>query len=327
MKFDRKHLFFIPILFLLGGFFGALLFEHWEDEETTVEKSLRATSMNFEGGKLTNPLLDCAEINTASDRKVLEAKHKVEELIANQKRTSHIADASVYFRDLNNGPWFGVNATNADFYPASLLKVPLMMAVYKQAMLQPGFINKQVEVTDNGFNNIETIKSSNYLKKGQVKSVADVVESMVKYSDNNASHILNGIVDQGIYDETYKDLGIELPDKPDYFISVRTYASFFRILYNATYLWEPFSQHALELLTESEYKDGLVAGVPGNVKVAHKFGERQLPGQKQLHDCGIIYNGNNPYVLCVMTRGQDNAELAETIKNISETVYDTLNGK
>jgi hypothetical protein len=88
---------------------------------------------------------------------------------------------------------------------------------------------------------------------------------------------------------------------------------------------------ALELLTKTDFDKGLVAGVPSGTLVAHKFGEKTIntvgiSGQinntiHELHDCGIIYIPNDPYFLCVMTKGNDFETLASVIKDISGIVW------
>jgi len=57
--------------------------------------------------------------------------------------------------------------------------------------------------------------------------------------------------------------------------------------------------------------------------VASRFGERAHgpAGAKQLHDCGIVYCPRRPYLLCVMTRGDDFQELTGTIRDLSRLVY------
>jgi hypothetical protein len=110
--------------------------------------------------------------------------------------------------------------------------------------------------------------------------------------------------------------------------SVLTYAAFFRILYNGTYLSKEMSDLALEQLAASEFRAGLRAGVPEIVPVAHKFGERSdASGMKQLHDCGIVYYTRHPYLLCVMTRGADFAALADAIATISRTVFEEIDAQ
>jgi hypothetical protein len=103
------------------------------------------------------------------------------------------------------------------------------------------------------------------------------------------------------------------------------YMHFFRILYNATYLRRTRAQQALEMLSHTGFNAGLVAGVPGDTVVSHKFGERTSHGdgttRRELHDCGIVYFPGHPYGICVMTEGSDFTDLASVIADISGTAY------
>jgi hypothetical protein len=44
----------------------------------------------------------------------------------------------------------------------------------------------------------------------------------------------------------------------------------------------------------------------------------------ELHDCGIVYLNNNPYIITVMTRGTDMEKLAEAVATISKMTYENL---
>lgn len=77
-------------------------------------------------------------------------------------------------------------------------------------------------------------------------------------------------------------------------------------------------------MSQTEFKEGLNRGLPAEITVAHKFGERDLGQQKELHDCGIVYYPNQPYLLCVMTKGADFDDLSETIGEISKLVYNFI---
>lgn len=114
------------------------------------------------------------------------------------------------------------------------------------------------------------------------------------------------------------------------YMSPKSYAFFYRVLYGSTYLTRAMSEKALELLTTPDFTDGLVAGVPAHTTVAQKFGEHSFEGvpdteSKQLHDCGIVYHPEHPYLLCVMTKGSDFQRLSKVIKEVSETVYTAAN--
>ena len=103
------------------------------------------------------------------------------------------------------------------------------------------------------------------------------------------------------------------------------YAKIFINLHNAEYLTKDKSNYALLLLSQTTFYEGIVHGVPITIKVAHKFGERETMYSQQLHDCGIVYYPEHPYVLCIMTNGKDTKTLSKVISGISETVYRDVN--
>ena len=87
------------------------------------------------------------------------------------------------------------------------------------------------------------------------------------------------------------------------------------------------SNRALGILSESMFKDGIVAGVPKGTIVAHKFGEQKNGNVQQLHDCGIVYYKPNPHLLCVMTQGDNIDELKPVIQDVSKKVYEEVKGR
>ncbi len=287
--------------------------------------SVRAeTYERHEGAyKLINPLLEC--VTDENQFKLLTSfRQKVEALIQRipKEKTTHV---SVYFRDLNNGPWFGINEKET-FTPASLLKVPIMISYYKQAEDEPQVLNKKInfhgkpdEIAS------QVVKPSTGVEQGHYYTVEELIRRMIVYSDNVSLNLLARNVPEAWVRRTYKDFGMPTPsDDEENFMTVKNYASFFRILFNSSYLNRSFSEKSLMHLTQTEFKQGIVSGVPASVTVAHKFGERVIqsgPDKLQLHDCGIVYYPSHPYLICIMTRGDDMDELAQTIRNVSELVY------
>jgi len=109
----------------------------------------------------------------------------------------------------------------------------------------------------------------------------------------------------------------------------KEYSLFFRILRNGTYLTDELSEKALQILSQSDYNEGLEAGVPQGTAVSHKFGEHLLLGAngqqtEEFHDCGIIYSSQTPYLLCIMTKGKNYSDLEETIKKLSSLSYEEV---
>jgi beta-lactamase class A len=272
----------------------------------------------------TSPLLECSDYDSISNKTVNEVKEEVSALIQDWEKKPEVEKISVYFRDLNNGPWFGLGEKE-EFIPGSLLKVPLMISVLREAMENPNILDREVLlVKDESFK--QEIASSASLEFGKKYTIAQLVEAMIRFSDNSAADALFKNLKAERLEQSYSDLGISVPQNDQYTVSVRTYASFFRILYNATYVSQAYSEKALYLLANTEFNDGIVAGVPSSVFVAHKFGERfdEKTGLKQLHDCGIIYLPNRPYLLCIMSKGSNVKVLEEVTADVSRIIYRKL---
>jgi beta-lactamase class A len=152
-----------------------------------------------------------------------------------------------------------------------------------------------------------------------------LLERMITESDNESAYLLYRFVGDELAGEVYTELGLPVPfANQDYNVRVRDYATFFRILYNATYLSPESSERALELLTRSDFDKGISAGIPAGIPIANKFGERDYgrAGDSQLHDCGIVYAPKRPYMLCIMTQGSGIERLSEVIRDISAAVYE-----
>jgi beta-lactamase class A len=281
------------------------------------------------GYLLINPLLDCYELTPSKMRVMKEAESKIKAYIAEVKQEKNLETVSVYVRDLSNGPWFGINEDSV-YSPASLLKVPVLIAALKEAQQDGSFFTRKTLFDPEQKNKYSAnIQGEKHIQPGNSYTMKELMESMIVYSDNDAADLLIRNISRENYNEVFLELGIDLSKHApaDNFLSVKEYAAFFRILYNATHLNKNMSEKALALLSLSKYKRGIVAGVPEKTLVAHKFGERSFPESniKQLHDCGIIYKPDKPYLLCIMTRGHDFKKQEDVISEISKIIYESLN--
>lgn len=242
-----------------------------------------------------------------------------------------VDDIAVYFRDLNNGPWFGIKEKEP-FFPGSLLKIPIMMGYLEEAERDPSIMKQQIKYERRLFPSDQYVKPAEEMQEGRSYTIEELIYRMIVNSDNSAAYLLRKFDSEDVYYKVYKDLQIpvayENANEPPYNISVRKYASFFRILFNASYLDKEMSNKALGLLSNAKFREGLVKGIPSDVPAAHKFGERNITDtQKQFHDCGIVYYPKYPYLLCVMTRGSDFDNLVSVIQDISRLVYEEVDSQ
>jgi beta-lactamase class A len=93
------------------------------------------------------------------------------------------------------------------------------------------------------------------------------------------------------------------------------------------------SNQALALLSRADFNYGIKQAIPSSIEVAEKFGERSVIDSRsgrvfsrELHDCGLVYYPDHPYLLCVMTEGPDFNELLATIREISAAAYNFVDG-
>ena len=168
--------------------------------------------------------------------------------------------------------------------------------------------------------------TSKTLQPGHSYTIQELLHYMIAYSDNDATLLLLQHINLEVYNKVFTDIGLPKPSfKFDEFLmTARQYSLFMKELYNASYLSIPVSEYAVNLLTECDFKEGLLKKLPPNVMVAHKFGESGYRNIFELHESGIIYMGKNAYLLTVMTRGTDSKYLGGLIADISYQVFNKV---
>jgi beta-lactamase class A len=325
MRERSKKIIYLLLVILASA--GSFYYGRLSVKLPAMPKEKAEAELRLAGYKFVNPLLECEIFDATPANSALLEKMKQE--IRSRLALSSQASSSIYFRDLNNGPWIGINERDK-FTPASLMKVPLLMAGFKSREKDRAFFDKKVLYVKQQEPFEANIKSPIALKNGLQYDLWRIVESMIINSDNDAASLLLEKLDRQSLKSVFHDLKVPDPEggPTEDYMSVKDYASFFRILYNASYLSNEDSEQALKLLSQSVFDQGLVAGLPKDIIVAHKFGERKYEKQgqeiKQLHDCGIIYADKKNYILCVMSRGDDFVELEKIIADISRIVYNNF---
>ncbi len=282
---------------------------------------------------LINPYLSCGDSTLLGKQEYTELKTNLNLYIEEQKKEGKVKTVGIWFRDLQFGPTFGIN-DRIDFIPASLLKLPLAMTFFNLSESDPELFKNIV--TYSGIVSVpkQTFIPQNQLEYDKTYTIDELIYRAIVYSDNVAAQLLFDYLNKNYSDnllsQTYRDLGILEPgtnlDKA--VVNTKEYGSIFRMLYNLAYLNQDNSEKLLSILTKADFVGGIRQGIPDGVSVAEKFGERLLDnGEKQLHSCGIIYYPKNPYLLCVMTRGNNFNELKKVIDEISKKVYQEFNSR
>jgi beta-lactamase class A len=259
-------------------------------------------------------------------------RQKTEDLAQSLLDSGEASHISVYFQSLNSGYWFGLNE-HEKFKPASLMKFYWLIAAFKEAERNPDILKKQVTI-DQVFDGMrQAFRPEEELVAGSTHTIAVLLERMIRYSDNTAGITVSYVIPAATLEQVYRDFAVPFdPNSDSDIVSVKLLSMALLSLYSSSYLSPANSQKALEILGGAEFDKGLRAGVPENVKVAHKFGERGVYNPdgsvvQQLHNCGIVYHPRFPYILSVMTRGEDPEKLASIITSISRMVYSEVNAR
>lgn len=336
MKFFLKRvpLYFIFLFTIIGALFSFLLFSFTNKNAVVLNgnaslQPVYSNSCGFEikrlaGRKFIKPLL-LAE-RSCEDESFNSIKTSLAGLINNLKSSNDISDASVYIRVFQRGLWASLN-DEIKYQPGSLFKVPLLMTYLRISEEKPGFLNTRITfntITDEAKGlKQEFLKRT--IKIGGTYTYRELFTYMICHSDNNATMLLMNSIPFSEFQKTFTDMGLSSDlTKNDAVISAKDYSSFWIALYNGSYLNFDDSEYALSLLSQSDFTEGMMKGIPDNVKVSHKFGEKGDANNHAFSEAGIVYANNTPYLISIMTQGKNQDKLPKAIQQISALVFNNI---
>jgi beta-lactamase class A len=254
------------------------------------------------------------------------------------------AEVSLALKDLESGEELLIHAEEM-MHAASLMKVPVMIEVFRRAERAKFSLTDKIPVT-NQFKSIVDGSSYSLLVTddsdediyqliGEELSIRDLAEHMITVSSNLATNILMELVGAVNVMETMKEMGIY---NMEVLRGVEDTKAYERGLNNRTDALSMMQvmlsiaegkavspgacKEMIEIMTQQKFRDKIPAGIPEGVKVANKTGSITRID----HDAAIVFpEGQRPYVLVVLTRGIEKREEAEQlISRLSRTIYQSL---
>jgi beta-lactamase class A len=256
-------------------------------------------------------------------------------------RDAGAADVAVAFHDLALGEELLIQA-DVTFHPASTIKVPIMMEVFRQAEEKTLALddriavkNDFVSIADGSHFSLQAADDSEtglYRRIGERLAIRELVKLMITESSNVATNILVERVTPDRATAFMRRLGTK-----DVHVvrGVEDNKAYARGLNNATtarglmqilvrladraVVSAKASEEMLAILRGQKFNEGIPAGLPAGTPVAHKTGSFA----KVYHDAAIVEPpGRKPYVLVVLTRGIEKEPRAnELVAEISRKVY------
>lgn len=313
-----KHIILAALMLALGWYTHGWYHKH----SSGINRTVRLGNYRF-----ISPLLD-VELPEGYDarREPIPFKNTIKKYIDSQIKEGKIKNASVYFRDLSDGPWFGINE-QINYNAASLLKVPIMIAWLKRAEQNPTELERTYTFREDLFPGWQqSIKPARTLSDGVAYTVETLLGYMLNESDNRAMWLLYENLKPQELDDVLDSMDIiNSTESGENTITVHGYSGFFRILYNASYLNRQMSDKALRIMSHQNFPNGIELGLPKGTVFSGKFGEHVTSNSEtfiqQVHEFGIVYHPKGPYIIGIMTTGSNISAQLAVLQQVSAITY------
>jgi beta-lactamase class A len=269
------------------------------------------------------------------DSKLVAAESAIRDRIAESG-----ADVAVYFKTLDGKAEWSFRAEDV-FHAASTMKVPVMIELFRQVKQGRLKLDDQL-VIKNQFHSIVdgspyTLNSGDdsedgmYKAEGQSRTLKQLCELMITVSSNFATNLLIEKLGVENIRATVHDLGADgvnvlrgVEDAKAYEkgLSNTTTARGLAILLQAIAKGKAVDNEGckemIAILQRQKFNEGIPAGLPGGISVAHKTGEIT----KIHHDAAIVF-AKRPFVLVILVRGvSDKKESSALMADVSRNLYE-----
>ncbi len=238
------------------------------------------------------PLLDPMRF-FAEPRDLLTTVQPVREDLRDLFEKEDLKFTSLYFEYINTGANISLNP-DIRILPASLIKVPLAMAVMKKIERDEWELYNELVMTkedrDAGWWDV-------YMKypMGSPITIQNLLEEMLLSSDNTAYRILYRNLSLDEVRDVFISLGLDDFFDQEWKVTAKEYTRLIRSLYTSNYLTPEHSQLLLDILSRTEYDDYLGQGIPNDAWFAHKIWENE--SKTVILDAGLVYIGNRVYLI------------------------------
>lgn len=321
-----------PLGAVLAALLSSTYYERGKPTAATSTSTIAAPTCDYSvnrvrGFKYVRPLLALEPACESPAFALVE--HRIDSAVTALRAKGVLTNASVYLRDLTNASWMSYNDT-AHYFPGSMLKLPVLIAWLRMAEDQPGLLDRKYvfKGKEPGWP-VPDFPPARELEVGRSYSVRELLERMIVESDNLATSVLTRNIEPAKFEGIFSELGFVRPSRGQsaYPMTAREYANFWKALYNGGLLPPEDADYALGLLSRSAFKSGMRSGIGSGLDIASKFGEAGMTGAKQLHESGIVYLKDHPYMITIMTLGPDMYALPPVLAELSGIVHEHMASK
>lgn len=245
-----------------------------------------------------------------------------------QASNAYPGRVGIYLKDLHTGKTWEYNADRL-FPSASLVKVPIMAAVFEKIKLGAITLDTQIRLTRR--DRVGGSGSLKWVRDGTSLSVMEIIYKMITESDNTATRMLIDYVGMDYLEDNFKKLGLVQTNicqtgmslasgrvKNDNYTTPREMAGLMERIYAGELVNREASQFMLEVLKHNKSKSRLRKGLPLGWEIGHKTGLLR----RACHDAGIVFSPRGDYVIAVLTSEAPNYTAAKNfISKVAKLTY------
>src|SRR5829696_8245436 len=353
-----------------------VVFAHWDGESWRAEKSVRADEPDYAkndvvplagvpedliqylypenvfAAKVPEPTIEKMNLKDlprvespefSSTEPVMDGvpesdRERVEKVLGEARKEieGYNGVAGLYVRDINEGFGYGIRP-DEQFFTASIIKVPIMVAVYRKVDEGDLSFSQEIEIKEEDW-----AAGAGWLqwkKAGTKQTVGDLLLLMMTQSDNVAPNALVRTVggpehvnevarSMGAKDTLlYQKLSSERAAIPqlDNRSTPRDMATMMQQIADGEAASDKSCQYMIELMDLNELDWWLDAGLPADVYAANKAGWLY----EVYDDVGIVRAGDRPYVIAILSKyGTGNVDRGRLmIEDLSRIVWESQNGE
>lgn len=239
--------------------------------------------------------------------------------------------AGIVVQDLAGGEKAAVNA-DEEFPAASVIKMGVLWQLFQAVEAGRVKLDDRLPLPE-----ARDIQGSGILREmhsGLVLTVQDVAILMIIISDDVATNMLIDLLGLAEINAALQSLGltrsrlgrkmmspqdaIRVPRSSDNLMSPSDVARLLEAILRSDRASEASRRQMLEILRKQRLNDRLPALLPKGLVFPHKTGS--LPGV--VNDAGILFLGDRPIVIAVLTKGvKDNRDGVRLANRVGEAVY------